>query len=405
MGFSVVKLVSVSRQPLIVSSIVWGGQYVQNYLNFALPSLLAGQNLVAVARQRDVRLVIATTRRDWQTLSQHSAIRFAEKQFSVEFKLFEVKPKHERFHMTEGQIFGLRAAVDAKALWSYCLADQIWSDGALSAVVDRLIQHRAVMSHGHRMTDVGLLDELGRFKNRDVLSIDSQAFARLMLKYPHEEIRLCEVTDTTVPGKPNIFITYSRARTAAVVRDHSLAIVGVNFERVPIGDAESYLARLSGSTSDDTGTYRQLVGDLSEVYFSQSTEEFATSSFQGPIDYRHRRTIRFPQGDAQQALLTCVRDYQQNEWVDVYSRYFATRPYLIAPSNDPEFCRRNVEETQELFVRAATILWSQSPAASRKPRRFRPLFLLPRWHPRRVAMGAYHRLVRATGLVAKKPRD
>lgn len=392
-------------QPLVLSCVAWGESYVSDFLEFGLPTLMASGNVPAVSRQRPVTFVIATSETDLCDFRAHPTIVSPPQGVTFEFKVLKIREKHGRFHMTEGMLAALDIAIERRCLFSCSMADTIWPETGLSKLVAKLEHHRVVLSYAHRQTEVGLKEELRARKSGLTLGITAVDFGNLMLKYPHLEMQLCEVTDYVVPKKISAAVMYSPERDAAVVRSHTLGLYGINFGLVTRESAIAYRQKLAGTTSDDTGTFQSIVGDLSNVYIPRSSEDFALTSFSGPIDVAHRRSIPCKPEEKLKVMFESVALYQQNEWVDAYARYFFTIPYLISPSANPKFCEDAVSKTEELSIRSAIVLWSQSDASRRRPRRLQPLHMLPRWHPRRVTMGIVNRLIRRLGPKSKKPRD
>lgn len=392
-------------QRLVLSCVAWGESYVSDFLEFGLPTLMTSGNVPAVSRQRPVTLVIATSETDLCDLRAHPTIVSPPQGVTFEFRILKIREKHDRFHMTEGMLAALDIAIERRCLFSYSCADQIWPETGLSKLVAKLEHHRAVLSYAHRQTEDGLKEELRARKSGLTLGITAAEFGNLMLKYPHIEMQLCEVADYEVPKKPHVAVMYSPERDSAVVRSHALGLFGINFGLVTRESAIEYRRKLAGSTSDDSGTMRSIIGDLTNVYIPRSSEDFAVTSFQGPIDYAHRKSIPCKPEEKLKVLFESVARYQQNEFVDALARYFFTIPYLISPSANPKFCEDAVSETQELSTRSAIVLWSQSDASRRRPRRLKPLYMLSHWHPRRVTMGIVNRLIRRLGPRSKKPRD
>ena len=392
------------RGDLVVSSAVWGEEYVERFLAYGLPTLIAPGNIPDVLRGHDVRLIIGSTEDGIAKMRSHRLVGDSPPGLTIDFREMRIRSS-PRFHMSEGMRFGIQEAIRTSALWSYSLADTIWPDGAFGRLVAQLSRHRAVMCHTHRLDQETLLPELESRRQGSSLVISPAQFARFMIEHPHEELKLSEVTDSTLPGKPAAFIMLSPGRTAAVVRTHTWALLGIDFSRISSHDRESFQSRLFATTSDDTGIYAPIVHDLRNVYFSTSSDDITCAGFDLWIDYSHRKTVPYSPGQLQSAIYETVTSYQQNEWVDGLGRYLATVPFYIAPGNDPEFCRRAVDLTQDIFTRAATVVWAASPAAQRKPRRLKPLFLLPRWHPRRMVMGVVNRGRRRFLPPSSKPRD
>ncbi len=80
----------------IVASTVWGDQFVDNFMNYCVASLLSNGNIPDLAKETSVIHSIVTTRRDEARVRAHPLFRELERQARVEFRIFDDSLLQER---------------------------------------------------------------------------------------------------------------------------------------------------------------------------------------------------------------------------------------------------------------------------------------------------------------------
>lgn len=362
-------------------------------------------NIPAIAEERPSLMVIATTEQDQQRMRTTPVVTATAQLIPIEYHEMRVKPGSERLDMVRGISIGIRRAIEMGACWAYSQSDWVWADGALYRLMDLATSHKAVLGNNTRVDAMSGESYLKQFRSNSLIAVPTRALEYLMLNHPHAEERACEVTGSTVPSKPSKLIMVSPNRNCAVVRSHDRCEAAINFKKVPPAVASKYVTEYAGHGNDFQSAEGIIVENLENVAVVKSTTEVAVIDISEPFDVSHRKAISFQPNALNQALLETVSRYQQNEWVTHHARYYATLPFLVAPTNDPEFCRRVIDETQDVFTRATALVFARSPAAKRNARLLRSLALLPRWHPRRLVMGVVNRGRRRFLPPSSKPRD
>ncbi|PPR18139.1 MAG: hypothetical protein CFH40_02505 [Alphaproteobacteria bacterium MarineAlpha10_Bin3] len=94
-----VKVSANSGRPTILNIVIWGDAFVAKFLRYTLPSLLAAQNLPALAASGDVTFDIHSTQADIAVLRQSCVVQAAER-FAT-FTYTEIPERSLRFKRSE----------------------------------------------------------------------------------------------------------------------------------------------------------------------------------------------------------------------------------------------------------------------------------------------------------------
>jgi hypothetical protein len=93
----------------VIGSIAWGGAFVDKFMNYHVPSLLAADNLPALARKKRVVHSIVTTETDRQSMIAHPGFKRLSECAEVVFTCFPEKflEQRERDHYNFYHFYGL----------------------------------------------------------------------------------------------------------------------------------------------------------------------------------------------------------------------------------------------------------------------------------------------------------
>jgi hypothetical protein len=332
---------------------VWGEKYVQEFLQYTAATLLAPSNLPLVAKQCKIHIVIATAKADFDRFSGPAMERLAE-MADIEFHALPLN-KIPLLSMSEGNIVGLERARSLRGTYMYSTAGQMWADGAIYHLVEKLQSYRAVMSWAARLASETLLPYISRYQSGTAMSIPPSDFGELLLAHPHEEVLGYEVSGTRCPTMPIYMVWWSPRRDCAVVRAHTLGLFGIGVCQLSDREFSEYIDSIAVGTSDHSSTMRSVLGDLGEVYFAKSNLEIATAGFESRAHFKAglpSYSVKVEPEDFRRLFNASVTSYYRQPWVEEYAKYFSTRAYVINQGADPEFVRRITDESSDLIARA-----------------------------------------------------
>jgi len=339
---------------LLVNVPVWGDRYVDRWLRWSLPSLMADGNLPALARRAEVTVQVVTRPQDAARLGTTELVD--ELCRLVRTEIVEIDGLRSGYGgMSRGNLVSLRAAATEQAAFCFGWADVIWPDGAFGVVADLTLSHRAVLGWGCVLAETGVAAELDAARKDSRLVVTGRQMARLVLDHPHATLRGSEVGDSFVPSGPTNALWVAPDRKSALVRAHTWQLLGINFSRVPPKDASRYLRLLAaGRANDSVDAYPPIVDDLSDVAFIDDTDAALPAS----VDDDRPITSQVISCDPQQQpamLRNTIRKHRQHPWVVPLSRYLFTRTYRIHTNNDTEWINNIAQQTQHLAAITAIL--------------------------------------------------
>ncbi|HXW23550.1 MAG TPA: hypothetical protein VEK73_02295 [Xanthobacteraceae bacterium] len=181
----------------VVSGVVWGEQYVANFMDYCLRSLLAPGNLPAIARQGPCVVVITTDeagaaaiRRHpaFAAACRHAAFRFALVPDAMIKKLVDGHLKR-MFYLLYGMLdhIGVFFAQGAKAHLFMIPVDAIVADGSLVAMANYRHDGFECCGGGNLVAETEtFLPELAhRYAGEGAIAISTFDLASLAIAHPH----------------------------------------------------------------------------------------------------------------------------------------------------------------------------------------------------------------------------
>lgn len=121
------------RQRVLMVTVVWGKWYLDAHLDLNLPSLLAPQNLPAMAAEHDLTYVLMTIAADRDRLARSPAVLALKKILTVDLRV--IPDTETRDPIGAHQRAWTKATEEAKTTKSYVLympPDVAWSDGSFA---------------------------------------------------------------------------------------------------------------------------------------------------------------------------------------------------------------------------------------------------------------------------------
>lgn len=122
----------------IFSIVVWGRQYVENFLNICLPSMLAPGNLLDLPGGRRNRLVVHTRPQDRPTIAADPGMRRLAKQIDVVYVDLRIDPfvsKYNTLSRAQSDCVQMSREFDVIV---FLYSDFVWARGGIAAALARL---------------------------------------------------------------------------------------------------------------------------------------------------------------------------------------------------------------------------------------------------------------------------
>ena len=190
-----------SRHPdtdlFVISCTVWGEQYVGNFMDFCLRSMLAPGNLPGIARQGSCIVLVTTSEAGASAIRRHSAFaaacRHADFRFAIvpDAMIKELVDGHlkQLFYMLYGMLdhIGIFFAQGAKAHLFMIPVDAIVADGSLVAMANYRHAGFECCGGGNLVAETEtFLPELARrYAGEPAIAISTLELASLAIACPH----------------------------------------------------------------------------------------------------------------------------------------------------------------------------------------------------------------------------
>lgn len=261
--------------------IVWGDDYIDEFLRYSLPTLLGDGNIDGVTVPRDAPFVVMTRQQDWRRLREAPPFRILESRVAVEFReLTEDKGRSKYHRVSQAQHEVLCAAAPAKYV-VLVYPDFIWSAGALRNAFSRLAAGaKAIFAPVPTVSPASAHGLLKRFE-----AVDSTG-ARSCTVPASEIVATClehhhPMWDGFDWDKGRF--TDSPACLKWTVSDNAWLIRCLHLHPVALrvqADNPLYFAEIEVSLDGEYGP--RLFDDLDDIYFSTDSDELALLSLREP---------------------------------------------------------------------------------------------------------------------------
>lgn len=333
---------------IIIGLPLWGHRYIERWSDYSGQTLLAEGNLPALARAHDVEIQIVTTADFASRLEELRIVEAMRRICRVTIREMDV-PTIAYDGMTKANVMTLNDALKRQSVHILTLGDQIWANGSLYAISERLKDSAAVLSWGGMLDRGQVAPFLEEIRRDQVIEIPPKRLAELTIRFPHPVQRNWIVEPGHVPRTPSSMMWLDPLGSGAVVRSHILIVHAIDFAQIDKNRALCYLNKLSrGRVNDDVAIYPQLF-DIENVAIIQRSDEVITVS----IDDDDRSSLNSPRLEVDlDKTSTAVSDSLRihQPWEPQLGRYFFTIPYNIRCTDDELWAQQMIDRTFDLAV-------------------------------------------------------
>ena len=177
----------------LFSMVIWGEEYVREFLELSLPSQLAEGNIDGSAWHDGSEYLILTTWKDAEIIKVHPAFHLLKKRLKVRFAIIKLSPESKMYKLASlCQMEAIRVGEDFDAVF-FSYPDFIWSQGGMGNVAARIAEGcDAVLSPVPRAITEDMAEILPKLKTSapdlpasSVLNLSSQDMVRLSLENFH----------------------------------------------------------------------------------------------------------------------------------------------------------------------------------------------------------------------------
>lgn len=217
----------LSQVPFFYTFAIWGQRYVDYLARWAIPTMLAANNLPALPNLAVSKVVIATTVADEKRMRARAEFRmlarFIETEIVYTPALAEQSDKYVGLRM--GHTNGAQLAT-GRGFAVFLAPDAIYPDGMFSALYRRVAEGKQiVVGMGPRVAEESIVEELsqaGRLDHAEPLVVPPREAASLLMRHMHEDVRRQRWSSPFFASTPYMCVWDIGGGDGLVVRPFSL---------------------------------------------------------------------------------------------------------------------------------------------------------------------------------------
>jgi hypothetical protein len=177
----------------LFSMVIWGEEYVREFLELSLPSQLAEGNIDGSSWHDGSEYLILTTKADAEIIKVHPAFHLLQQRLKVRFAIIKRSPRSEIYKLaSQCQMEAIRVGEDFDAVF-FSYPDFIWSQGGMKNAAARIAEgHDAVLCPVPRVITENMEEILPKLRTPvpasptpSVLNLSSRDLVSLSLEHLH----------------------------------------------------------------------------------------------------------------------------------------------------------------------------------------------------------------------------
>ncbi len=177
----------------LFSMVIWGEEYVREFLGLSLPSQLAEGNIDGSSWHDGSEYLILTTKADAETIKVHPAFHLLQQRLKVRFAIIKPLTKSIKYKLaSKCQVEAIRMGENFDAVF-FSYPDFIWSQGGMGNVAARIAEgHDAVLCPVPRVITENMEEILPKLRTPaptsptpSVLNLSSLDLVKLSLENLH----------------------------------------------------------------------------------------------------------------------------------------------------------------------------------------------------------------------------
>jgi hypothetical protein len=166
------KLTQAPASRFCIVTAVWGNRFVDLFLRYALPSLLAEGNIPSASRDGDGLYVIVTTKESAAHIRRSDVVQRLRDHIAVEIIAQDIPAGNPHLlHVAAWKLATRRAARERRHV-IFGAADMVWGDGSFTEMLNPLRRGKsAAFLLGHRVTSETTIPLIDAYRNNESLAL------------------------------------------------------------------------------------------------------------------------------------------------------------------------------------------------------------------------------------------
>jgi len=181
-------------RPYYLMVTFWGEKYREYFYSLCLPCLLSPNNLPVLREVKGSKLIICTTKEDWDALKDRPLFEVLKTYVEPFFLEIDFPGPGEpiQLHMSKGHVLAARMTLEDKAFGGFLAPDLLVSDGMVAKVMGLAAKgERAILAPALRFAMEPVVENLknsGFMQNDKPMNLESRWLASLGIQALHSEI-------------------------------------------------------------------------------------------------------------------------------------------------------------------------------------------------------------------------
>jgi len=274
-------------KPFYLLVVLWGNKFCHYFLDLLVVSLLADNNLPAIAHKAEHVFIIATTKEDWDFLQLDSRFKQLSELIKIEFldiSVHLVDSDMGKMHlMSLGHRAVSRLAYENRGVGVFLTPDMVITESALLTLQKILSKgYQAILCPAVRFEYIGCMrafEERG-FLSGEKLSITGQELMSVVLANVHSETQTWMWDGECYADNPVITLKRLSGKNNYVLHGYSWAPLAIDYSSLDKHDVSTF----DKSTLDQDYVYKNF-GNTEKIYLVKDTDELALASFSTEEEY------------------------------------------------------------------------------------------------------------------------
>lgn len=298
----------MKNQPIHIGVPCWGTQYIDKFLNYALPSMMSTQNIPYLCKQGfSISLCIYTFESDSFKFKSNIFYQFVKTIIDIEFVFldaFQAEKSNQQLFCYSHEL-SVKHCGEKKIWMMLVCADAVFTNGSFEFAVNKLVQgFEAVLHSPIRVNDKNAFDELNLYSSAQEINFSSSQLKTLVLKELHDdEKKLAFPTGMKGEGWPGI--PSWKSNTCYI--KHSFY-----FNPLIVKVKSGYSLR--GSTLDNASFMEEFIDCWDKVYVSSDVNEIGAIDL-APMEacqVKIENCLNTPNSVAEFVAIKMVQKWQYN---------------------------------------------------------------------------------------------
>lgn len=171
------------------TAVVWGNDYINYFLKWVIPSLLAPNNIPYLSLKENCKFIFYTTREYLSLFKNSDPIKDLKRYVEIDFQLIEGINKVGKYQtLAQSHQHFIRFLTQKNEILIFIHSDVIYANGCIKKLYELEKKGiRAVVNWEPRVNKEKVEKEIDKFQNKSSINISNRKLVEIALKNLHSE--------------------------------------------------------------------------------------------------------------------------------------------------------------------------------------------------------------------------